>query len=110
IFINRRTLPGIRANCPAHTLLPPLGISGTDVYLAGDTATAYSSTLNAKPGPQTMPTTTENTRWIKDEARRLGFSFVGISRAGQMDEEARRLETWLNKGLHGQMAYMANHF
>lgn len=57
-----------------------------------------------------MPTTTENTRWIKDEARRLGFSFVGISRAGQMDEEARRLEAWLNKGLHGQMAYMANHF
>lgn len=27
-----------------------------------------------------------------------------------MDEDAHRLETWLNKGMHGQMQYMANHF
>ena len=27
-----------------------------------------------------------------------------------MEEEARRLEAWLNKGMHGQMGYMANHF
>ena len=57
-----------------------------------------------------MPNITEHTRWIKEEAHRLGFSYAGISRAEQMEEEARRLEAWLNKGRHGDMAYMANHF
>lgn len=47
---------------------------------------------------------------IKEEAKRLGFSFVGIAKAEHMDEEARRLEAWLNKSMHGQMHYMANHF
>ena len=55
-----------------------------------------------------MPNITEHTRWIKEEAHRLGFSYAGISRAEQMEEEARRLEAWLNKGRHGDMAYMAN--
>lgn len=27
-----------------------------------------------------------------------------------MDEEAKRLEAWLNKGFHGKLQYMANHF
>jgi epoxyqueuosine reductase len=27
-----------------------------------------------------------------------------------MDNEARRLEAWLNKGMNGKMSYMANHF
>lgn len=27
-----------------------------------------------------------------------------------MDEEARRLEQWLNQGFHGEMQYMENHF
>ena len=35
---------------------------------------------------------------------------VGISKAERMDEEARKLEEWLSKGYHGEMAYMANHF
>ena len=35
---------------------------------------------------------------------------AGIARAEHMDEEARRLEQWLSKGYHGEMAYMANHF
>lgn len=47
---------------------------------------------------------------IVQEAHRLGFSFVGVAEASFMDEEARRLEAWLNKGYHGKMAYMANHF
>ncbi len=47
---------------------------------------------------------------IVQEAHRLGFSFVGVAKAGFMEEEARRLEAWLNKGYHGEMAYMANHF
>ena len=47
---------------------------------------------------------------IRQEAYRLGFEFVGIAKAEQMDEEARRLEAWLNQSAHGSMGYMANHF
>lgn len=50
------------------------------------------------------------THFLKQEAGRLGFSFVGISRAERLDEEARRLEEWLARGFHGKMAYMENHF
>lgn len=57
-----------------------------------------------------MMTKSLHTRLIREEALRLGFSFVGMARAEQMDEEARRLEDWLNKDMHGKMAYMANHF
>lgn len=34
----------------------------------------------------------------------------GISKAEFLEEEAPRLETWLNKNMHGEMAYMENHF
>ena len=34
----------------------------------------------------------------------------GISRAGFLEEEAPRLEIWLNNQMHGQMSYMENHF
>lgn len=47
---------------------------------------------------------------IRQEAQRLGFSFVGFSKARQLDEAARRLENWLNQGNHGEMRYMENHF
>lgn len=47
---------------------------------------------------------------IKDEAKKLGFMFCGISRAGFLEEEAPRLENWLRKGYHGEMQYMENHF
>ena len=47
---------------------------------------------------------------IREEAQRLGFSFIGFARAERLDEEARRLEAWLNRGFHGEMHYMANHF
>ena len=50
------------------------------------------------------------TERIRAEAQRLGFSFIGFAKAEQMDEEARRLETWLNKNYHGKMGYMENHF
>lgn len=36
--------------------------------------------------------------------------FCGISKAAFLEEEAPRLENWLNKNMHGQMDYMANHF
>lgn len=47
---------------------------------------------------------------IKDEALRLGFMQCGIARAGFLEEEAPRLEKWLNNNYHGQMIYMENHF
>ncbi len=53
---------------------------------------------------------TAYTAFIKDTAARLGFSFCGISKAMRLDEDAKRLEQWLNKGMHGNMQYMENHF
>lgn len=47
---------------------------------------------------------------IKDEAKKLGFLFCGISKAGFLDEEAPRLEAWLKQGMHGEMRYMENYF
>ena len=52
----------------------------------------------------------EHTHRIKSLAHSLGFSFVGIAEATELTEEARRLEQWLNKGYHGKMQYMENHF
>lgn len=50
------------------------------------------------------------TSLIKEEAARLGFDACGISKAELLEEDAVRLEQWLNKGYHGAMQYMENHF
>jgi epoxyqueuosine reductase len=50
------------------------------------------------------------TQLIKSEAKRLGFLSCGISKAEFLEEEAPRLEKWLNKNMHGEMSYMENHF
>lgn len=47
---------------------------------------------------------------IKAEAKRLGFLSCGISKAGFLEEEAPRLENWLNQNHHGEMKYMESHF
>ena len=47
---------------------------------------------------------------IKEEAQRLGFLSCGISKAGFLEQEAPRLENWLNNQMNGQMSYMENHF
>lgn len=49
-------------------------------------------------------------RIIKEEARALGFSFCGISKASFLEEEAPCLEQWLREGKHGTMRWMENHF
>ena len=36
--------------------------------------------------------------------------YCGISKAEFLEDEAPRLENWLNQNMHGQMSYMANHF
>lgn len=52
----------------------------------------------------------KNTQLIKTEAKRLGFLSCGISKANFLEEEAPRLEKWLNQNMHGEMSYMENHF
>jgi epoxyqueuosine reductase len=47
---------------------------------------------------------------IKSKAKDLGFLSCGISKADFLEEEAPRLEQWLNQNHHGEMVYMANHF
>lgn len=51
-----------------------------------------------------------HTAIIKQEAKRLGFDFCGISKAEFLADEAPRLEQWLRQGMHGNMEYMENHF
>ncbi len=57
-----------------------------------------------------MNTAQKNTKRIKTEAQRLGFLSCGISKAEFLEEEAPRLEKWLNQNMHGEMRYMENHF
>lgn len=47
---------------------------------------------------------------IKAEAKNLGFLHCGIAKAGFLEEEAPRLEAWLNNNMNGQMQYMENYF
>lgn len=57
-----------------------------------------------------MNSKSHHTNLIKAEAKRLGFLSCGISKAEFLEDEAPRLENWLNKNMHGEMSYMANHF
>jgi epoxyqueuosine reductase len=52
----------------------------------------------------------KNTLFIKAEAKRLGFLSCGISKAGFLEEEAPRLEAYLNRNFNGKMHYMENNF
>ncbi|MCU4174634.1 tRNA epoxyqueuosine(34) reductase QueG [Carboxylicivirga sp. N1Y90] len=47
---------------------------------------------------------------IRDEALRLGFSDIGFAKVEKLEEDEQHLKTWLDKGYHADMAYMANHF
>lgn len=51
-----------------------------------------------------------HTSFVKQTAAQLGFDYCGIAKAMPLDEDARKLEAWLNKGMHGQMKYMEHHF
>lgn len=57
-----------------------------------------------------MNRASRHTQWIKEEATLLGFDSCGISKAEFLEEDAPRLESWLNQGFHGKMSYMENHF
>ena len=47
---------------------------------------------------------------IKLTAQTLGFDYCGIAKAVVLDEDARRLESWLLQNRHGSMQYMERHF
>lgn len=47
---------------------------------------------------------------VQSIAHDLGFQYVGIAKAEFMEPEARRLEEWLNRGYHGKLSWMENHF
>jgi epoxyqueuosine reductase len=47
---------------------------------------------------------------FRQKAQALGFEAVGFAKAEFLEEDAPKLENWLNQNRHGQMAYMANHF
>ncbi len=57
-----------------------------------------------------IDSTSKYTQLIKTEVKRLGFLSCGISKAAFLEEEAPRLEKWLNQNMHGEMRYMENHF
>jgi epoxyqueuosine reductase len=57
-----------------------------------------------------VASTAEHSRLVKEMAVQYGFDYCGIARAAPLDEDARRLENWLNKGMHGNMQYMENYF
>jgi len=52
----------------------------------------------------------ERSYFVRSAANRLGFDHCGLARAQRLDEDARRLESWLTKGFQGSMRYMENHF
>ncbi|RTY95695.1 tRNA epoxyqueuosine(34) reductase QueG [Flavobacterium sp. GSP27] len=58
----------------------------------------------------TINTKATYTQFIKSEAKRLGFLSCGIAKAGFLEQEAPRLENWLENNRNGQMYYMENHF
>ncbi len=57
-----------------------------------------------------MSLISEYTAKIKSAAKALGFLSCGISKADFLEDEAPRLEQWLNQGYHGSMSYMERHF
>ena len=44
---------------------------------------------------------------IKQKAKEIGFQKVGIVEAASLIDEGSRLNEWLEKGLHGKMAWLA---
>ncbi|MCY2685793.1 tRNA epoxyqueuosine(34) reductase QueG [Salinimicrobium sp. TH3] len=52
----------------------------------------------------------KHSKLIKTEAKRLGFLSCGISKAEFLEEEAPRLEEYLQKQRHGKMSFLENYF
>ncbi len=46
--------------------------------------------------------------WVKDRAREVGFTHIGIARAQTLEEEGIHLDEWLLRGYHASMGWMNN--
>ena len=57
-----------------------------------------------------MNSVAQHTALVKNLATTYGFDYCGIAKAQPLDEDARRLEAWLQQGMHGSMKYMENYF
>ena len=57
---------------------------------------------------QTLPDYTRLSLAIKNRGLELGFQQIGISNM-RLDEDEAHLLAWLDKGMHGEMEYMARH-
>lgn len=53
---------------------------------------------------------TDLSHFIKTEAAKMGFRHCGIAKCRRLDEHESKLAGWLEKGRHGKMQYMENHF
>jgi epoxyqueuosine reductase len=58
----------------------------------------------------TLKNAEKHTRFIKEKALSLGFTSIGVARAGFLEEEASKLEQWLKSGYQGEMRYLENNF
>ena len=47
---------------------------------------------------------------LRELSEKYGFIAVGVAAARKLSKEEDRLKTWLEKGYHGTMHYMENHF
>lgn len=52
----------------------------------------------------------KRTQRVREAALKLGFNACGFAKAGQLEQEERRLREWLNQDRNGEMGWMANHF
>ena len=49
-------------------------------------------------------------QFIKQNALLLGFDACGIAKADELREDAEFMKSWLDKGHHGEMSYLARNF
>ena len=57
-----------------------------------------------------MSSAAQHTAWVKQLAQEAGFLACGIAALRRLDEEEAPLKEWLQRGYHGKMQYMENHF
>ena len=57
-----------------------------------------------------LHSSSDKSNFIKNTAKQLGFDYCGIAKAVKLDDDAVRLERWLNKKMHGSMHYMERYF
>lgn len=49
-------------------------------------------------------------KFIKQNALLVGFDACGIAKADELTEDAEFMQSWLKKGHHGEMSYLARNF